>query len=56
MGPLSITCGTTKSCSNVTTEFNTCQKFGSEIDQGLELSYIFTHKPSIFLFVSIEHR
>ena len=29
---------------NVTTEFYTCQKFGSEIDQELEISYILTHK------------
>jgi len=32
-----------KSCPNVTTEFCTCQKFGSKIDQGLKVSYIFTH-------------
>ena len=43
MGPLSITCGTTKFCSNVTTEFYKCQKFGSEIDQGLDISYILIH-------------
>ena len=54
-GPLSITCGTTKSCSNVTTEFYTCQKFGSEIDQGLEISYIFTHYQFVFTSGNIEH-
>ena len=54
MGPLSITCGTTKSCSNVTTEFYTCQKFGSEIDQGLEISYIFTHNQFDVLSVNTD--
>jgi len=44
MGPLSITGGTTKTCPNVTTEFCTCQKFGSKIDQGLKVRYILTHK------------
>jgi len=56
MGPLSITYGTTKSCSNVMTEFYTCQKFGSEIDQGLKVSYILTHKQFILQLVSTEHR
>ena len=56
MGPLSITCGNTKSCSNVTTELYTCQKFGLEIDQGLQISYMFTHNQFNFLFVNIEHR
>ena len=44
MGPLCITYGTIKSCSNVTTEFYICQKFASEIDQGLKVSCIFRHK------------
>jgi len=52
---LSITCGTTQSCSNVTTEFYTCQKFGSEIDQRLEINYIFTHNHYVFLSVNAEH-
>jgi len=43
-GPLFITCGTTKSCPNVTTEFCTYQKFGSKIDRGLKVSCRFTHK------------
>ena len=52
---LSITCGTTQSCSNATTEFYTCQKFGSEIDQRLEIKYIFTHNHCVFLYVNVEH-
>ena len=56
MGPLSITCRTIKSCSNVTTEFYTCQKFCSEIDQGLQISYIVTHNQCNCLFVHIEQR
>ena len=40
--------GPPKSCSNVTTEFYTCQKFGSEIDQGFEISYIYTHNQFTF--------
>ena len=56
MGPLSITCGTTKSCPYETTEFCTCQNFGSKIDQGLKVSYRFTHKFVQSHLLSIEHR